>query len=302
MSSLRAVSSEPQIPLWKERQDGLLEYCGPTDKPVVVDSWRKLDAEIDVDIWAQAAIAASVTAVYGQEDMQELADGVEKSVQYVRRMAKTFRYYTQKETRVSSSNIYFGHHAISLRHPEPRKALLTAAEKGWTCRRFEDWIVEQRGGKKKKEHLFTDLDRSERTEYLKGLRERVEKERRECRYKEYKGMLADLIESIDWDIYQLGFGIAEDRVREAIDQGQTTVKQIVRFTHLKDGEVHKVIGKLVTDGEYEWFKPPKTTKKARGTTTNTLRRVRDRQPTAHHDPNVGYNSLDEDGDDPDEHY
>jgi hypothetical protein len=263
-------------PIFKERRDGLLEYCGPTDKTAVIAVWRTFDVKIDQDIWGQASVAAAVVPQYGKQDMEDLAFAVEKSVAYVRRMSKTYRYFTQNDTRVS--NLSFKHHSIALRHVNPKAALLLASEKGWGCTKLEEWIINKAAeGKDEQPNAPDPIKLSELREFLAHVEEVIQDDfiqgcpDRGFAMRVFAQWKADLRE----ENRQLYIADLREVVKNAIEnRGALTVKQIITVTGIRQHDVESAVHWLVIDQEeYEWIEERGETDEARGTHTMILHKI-----------------------------
>ena len=268
-------------PLFKEREDGLIEYCGPTDKESAVQHWREFDAQIDIDIWGQASIAAAVVPHYGKGEMDEFAGAIEKSVQYVRRLSKTYRYFTKNETRVS--NLSFKHHAISLRYPNPKAALLLASENGWSAAKLEEWIINELAGTKPGRGM-SEIQMSELREFLGKVEEMIDTEFIEkCPVKTFALRVFGAWKAeVREENKQLYISDLREIVKQAIERGACNVKEITKTTGIKQHEVEAAIRYFVVDTEeYEWIEEGGETDQARGSNAWILHRVGERDGTAY---------------------
>lgn len=260
--------------VFKELADGLLEYCGPTDNPsLAVEKWRELDASIDIGIWGQASIAAAIVPTYGQNQMDEFASAVEKSPCYVRRIAKTYKFFiTQNNTRVS--NLSFKHHSIALRYPDPFEALQQASMNGWGCVRLEEWIINEC----QKTHVKKAV-RRQRQNDLRDFLERVDgiiltDFMETCPNAEFgKRLFKGWRDDIAWELSQINHAETADRVAEAIDSGALTIPDIKSATGLRASEIEGVIGIKVAEGVYEWVREGGETDMARGSRRAILHKV-----------------------------
>jgi hypothetical protein len=252
-------------PLFKERQDGLLEYCGDTKLDAVISTWRQIDTSIDRGFWTQAAIAASITPVYGQDDTGKLAEAIEKSPAYVRRMAKTYRHFTENDTWVS--DLSFKHHSIAMRHPNPSEALLMALEHGWSCAKTEEWIINQavensatkKAVKKQRENEFRAF-----LERVDGiiLNDFMET----CPNADWgRRVFKNWREDVTWELSQIARTEAVDRVQDAINEGAVTVPDIKAKTGLSTREIEAIVGAKVAEGIWELVREGGETDVARGT-------------------------------------
>lgn len=278
-------------PLFKEIGDGLIEYCGPTDAASVVEHWREFDAKIDMDIWGQASIAAAVVPVYGKQDMEEFAGAVEKSVCYVRRMSKTYRYFTKNDTRVS--NLSFKHHSVSLRYTNPKAALLLASEKGWSATKLEEWVINELAGTKPGGRSgLSEIKLSELREFLAHVEEVIDMEfiakcpDRGFAARVFGAWKAEARE----ENKQLYISDLREIVREAITRGARNVKELTKTTGIKQHEVEAAVHYLVTDSEeYEWIEEGGETDQARGSNPWILHKVGDRGGDAYNVPRTSNN-------------
>lgn len=262
-------------PLFKERRDGILEYCGATDAPTVAQAWQTLDAQIDIDVWAQASIAAVITPVWGKETVESFAGQVEKSRAYIYKIAKTYKYYAVDKKSPRVDKLTFKHHTLALRHPDPYSALLEAREKGMSTVRFEEWVInEANTGKVSGRSALSEIKLSE----LRAFLEHVEEVIREdfianCPDKTFGGrVFGAWLNDTREENKQLYISDVRELVRESIDKrAAKTVEQIVKATGLKKYEVESAITWLVDDqGQYEWREQRGETEESRGGHTMML--------------------------------
>lgn len=250
--------------LFKPRPDGLLEYCGDTELPTVIEAWRQIDTRIDRGFWTQAAVAASITPTYGQDDLGKLAEAIEKSPAYVRRMGKTYRHFTQNDTWVS--DLSFKHHYVSMRHPRPSEALLMALEHGWSCAKTEEWIINEAYRNSNSKPV-----RKQRENEFRTFLERVDgiilnDFMQTCPNADWgRRVFKNWREDITWELSQIARTEAADRVSDALEEGACTVADIKTKTGLTVKEIEGVIAGKVAEGVWEYVREGGETEVARGT-------------------------------------
>ena len=270
---MSATPLEPEVmPGFRERPDGLLEYCGSTDEsnPIeAYEAWEKMDATMNLGTWGQASIAASITSVWGESTVEDFAQMVEKSRGYIYKIARTYKYFTEESPRVHK--LTFKHHTLSLSHPEPYEALLHAAENGYSCVRFEEWILNDtyRGiGKPRKKSAAVKIKENNLRTFLEHVEDMI--------MDDFIGCCPDRSFALrvfgPWqkevrdENRQLYIEDVRDMVRNAVDErGACTVKEIVKQTGIKQGEIEKAVAWLVGQKEYEWIQKRGETEEARGT-------------------------------------
>lgn len=264
-------------PIFKERQDGILEYCGSTEVPDVADAWQKLDAQIDVDVWSQASIAAAITPVWGGETIEEFALQVEKSRAYIYKISKTYKYYAVDKKSPRVENLTLKHHTLALRHPNPHAALLHAREKGMSTVRFEEWLIEEIGsGKTRGRSAMSEIKLSELRAFLERVEETIQEEFIDkCPDKEFATRvfgpwLRDAREENKL-LYQSDI---REIVRQAIDQrAARNIVEIIKATGISKHEVESAVIWLVDEQKaYEWVEQGGETEEARGSNAQFLQK------------------------------
>jgi len=273
-------------PIFKEREDGILEYCGSTDAPAVADAWQKLDAQIDVDVWSQASIAAAITPVWGKDTVESFALQVEKSRGYIYKIAKTYKYYAidQKSPRVE--NLTLKHHTLALRHPNPHAALLHAREKGMSTTRFEEWILDEVGsGRAKGRSALSEIALSELRKFLEHVEEVIQEDFIEnCPDKTFAvRVFSAWLNDAREENRQLHIKDLREIVRQSIEKrAARTVVEIIKATGFRKLDVESAVAWLVAEEkEYEWVEQGGETEEARGSNCMILHRVGQRDGTAY---------------------
>jgi hypothetical protein len=113
-------------------------------KPKTLDSfveeWRRVDESLQSSLWELARIAASLTSVYGESDVEVFARKVGRAPSYVRSLAQVHRVF-ENATRVA--NLTFTHYRVAVRSQTPQAAITIASERRMSTRELEAWIDEQ---------------------------------------------------------------------------------------------------------------------------------------------------------------
>lgn len=266
-------------PIFKERKDGILEYCGSTDIAVVAEAWEGLDSAIDMDIWSQASIAAAVTPTWQKETVKAFAEQVEKSFGYIYKISRTYRYFTQNCPRVQK--LTFKHHTLSLRHPNPHAALLHAREKGMSTVKFYEWLIEEVGsGRARGRSAMSEIQLSELRAYLEHVEEVIQTDFIEnCPDKAFATRVfgAWLREARE-ENKQLYISDIRELVRNAIEErAARNIQEIMKATGIRKNEVESAVVWLVQEREeYEWIEEGGETDTARGSNAWILHKVGDR--------------------------
>lgn len=264
-------------PIFRERKDGILEYCGSTEVPAVADAWQRLDAQIDIDVWSQASIAAAITPIWGGDTVEKFAEQVEKSRAYIYKIAKTYKYYAIDKKSPRVENLTLKHHTLALRHPNPHAALLHAREKGMSTVRFEEWLIEEVGsGKARGRSAMSEIKLSELRAFLEGVEEMIQEEFIDkCPDKEFATRvfgpwLRDAREENKL-LYQLD---VREIVRSAIEQrAARNIVEIMKATGISKHEVESAVSWLVAEQkEYEWVEQGGETEEARGSNAKFLQK------------------------------
>ena len=263
-----------------ERIDGLVECHAQTIQDHIA-AFRNVTSELDDHYWAQAAVAASAskkygTSEYGKKKMEQLAEAVELSANYLFQMARTYRTFTENFSR--DKNLYFKHHVIACRFANPSKALSVAVEKQMSCAAFNEWVSDQ--NKKRARNVTRKAQQAAQTQFLDHL-EHVESIieddfMKNCPIKDFarrvyeKGWLSE----IKFELRQYNRKLNEDLIRGAIeDDGARTLQEIKEVTTLAMSDVESLVGQLVATNEYEWVREGGETDMARGGRRNILHRI-----------------------------
>jgi hypothetical protein len=252
-------------PIFREISGGLLEYCGPTDDTsLAVEKWRELDASIDIGIWGQASIAAAIVPKYSQDDIGKFAEAVEKAPCYVRRMAKTYRYFiVENDTRVS--NLSFKHHSVALRHSDPEAALMRASENGWSCVKLEEWILNEAVVNVSEKRAIKQERQNDFRQFLESVDAAVLDFMATCPNAEWgKRVFRGWRDDVAWELSQIARAEVSDRVVDAMESGARTVSDIKAATGLRATEIESVIALRVAEGTWEWVRKGGETEMARG--------------------------------------
>lgn len=289
MGDTKLTRIEIQIPQQEERQpkfqfikvkDGMVAVVAETTQDHIA-AFRNVTEELDEHYWAQAAVAASLSKKYGMGDpgkgeMQKLAEAVELSSNYLYRMARTYRTFTESFPR--ESKLYFKHHVIAAGYTNPSEALAVAVERGMPCGALEEWVSDQ--NRKKAKRASRKAVEEVRTQFLDHL-EHVESVIQDdfikfCPSKDFarrvyeKGWLAE----IKSELRQYNRKLNEDIVRAAIDDdGAVTVGDIREVTGLPLSDIEGLVGQFVANGEYEFVPQGGQTDVARGSARMVLHKV-----------------------------
>jgi pyruvoyl-dependent arginine decarboxylase (PvlArgDC) len=254
-----------------QRVDGLVECRADTIQDHIA-AFRNVTEELDDHYWAQAAVAASASkkygnSEYGKKKMEQLAEAVELSPNYLYRMARTYRTFTENFPR--ERKLYFKHHVIACGYANPSKALSAAVASGMTCGALEDWVSEQ--NKKKAKKITRKAQQAAQTDFLQHL-EHVESVIeadfiKNCPIKDFarrvyeKGWLSE----IKFELRQFNRQLNIDLIRGAIDEdGARTLQEIKEVTTLAMSDIESIVGQLVATNEYEWVKKGGKPDEARG--------------------------------------
>lgn len=243
-----------------EREDGLVEFHGESTEAHIA-AFRAVNSGIDDHYWSQAAVAASLSkkygkAKYGDEQMEELAQAVELSVNYLQQIARTYRTFSQFVSR--DTNLSFNHHRIAARYKNPEEALAQARANGMSCRSLEEWITEQHA--KSAKRITRKAKHSVKTEFLEHL-EHVESVIEDdfianCPSKDFARRVyaQSWLTEIKFELRQFNRQANEEMIRAAIeDDGACTIKEIRSATDLPESDIDAVVGAFIATGEYEWI-------------------------------------------------
>jgi pyruvoyl-dependent arginine decarboxylase (PvlArgDC) len=254
-----------------QRIDGLVECHAETLQDHIA-AFRNVTDELDDHYWAQAAVAASASkkygsSEYGKKQMEQLAQAVELSTNYLYRMARTYRTFTENFPR--ETKLYFKHHVIACGYANPGKALAVAVSSEMSCGALEEWISEQ--NRKKAKRMTRKAQKAVQTEFLVHL-EHVEQVIEEdfiknCPSKDFARRVYEKgwLNEIKFELRQYNRKVNEDLVRAAIDDdGARTLVEIKEVTTLSMSDVESMVAQLVATDEYEWVREGGETDMARG--------------------------------------
>jgi hypothetical protein len=269
-----------------ERPDGLYELEAETTEDHIA-AFRDATIELDDHYWAQAAVAASLSkkygnGEYGKGEMEKLAEAAELSSNYLYRMARTYRTFTENFPR--ERNLYFKHHVIACGYANPVEALAVAVEGGMSCGRLEEWVSEQ--NRKKASRTTRQRKRQVSTDFLSHL-EHVESVIEEdfianCPSHDFSSRVyKEWLSQIKFELRQLLRGANQDKIRAAIeDEGAQTCRQIKELTGLALCDVEAGVGIMVAQNEYEWINRGGKKDDQRGSPEQILHRVGEPDGTA----------------------
>ncbi len=101
-----------------------------------VEVWRSLDSRIQDDKWRMAAVAASLTATWGEkgEVMARFAHEAGTSGRRVYEYAATWKAWASRER---SQTLSFHHHTIAARSEDPEGAIEAAEVEELSTRQLE---------------------------------------------------------------------------------------------------------------------------------------------------------------------
>jgi hypothetical protein len=269
---------QPQFS-FHEREDGTVTVEAETLQDHIA-AFRTVTEEMDDHYWAQAAVAASASkkygnGEYGKKKIEELADAVELSANYLYKMARTYRTFTENFPR--EKNVIFAKHVIACSYANPSKALAYVRDNPMSCRDFEAWVSDQNA--KKAKRITKERQKAVKTEFLEHL-ERVEQIIEEdfirnCPSKDFarrvyeKGWLAE----IKFELRQFNRKVNEDLIRGAIEDGARVLQEIRDATSLALSDIEALVGQLVATNEYSWVREGGETDMARGGRRMILHRI-----------------------------
>lgn len=96
-----------------------------------VSAWAQVEGEMQDRLWMLAAVAASLTTVYGDQSVGAFASEVGCSARRVYDYAATHKAW---QSRRRSQILSFGHHTIAARAEEPEVAIERAEIEGLSTR------------------------------------------------------------------------------------------------------------------------------------------------------------------------
>lgn len=254
-----------------QRLDGLVEVEAETIQDHIA-AFRAVTSEMDDHYWAQAAVAASVSKKYGKgeyadKQMEKLAEAAELSVSYLRKIARTYRTFTQSFPR--ETNLHFSHHRAACDFTNPSEALAVAVERGLSCRALEEWVSEQnKKNAKKKTRKAQQAVQTEFLTHLEHVESIIEDDFiKNCPIKDFARRVYEKgwLQEIKFELRQYNRKLNEDLIRAAIDDdGARTLQEIKEVTTLALSDVESIVGQFVALGEYEWVKKGGKPDEARG--------------------------------------
>ena len=99
-----------------------------------VSAWAQVEDEMQDRLWMLAAVAASVTTVYGDQSIGSFAAEVGCSARRVYDYAATYKAW---QSRQRSQSLSFHHHTIAARAEEPEKVIEEAEIEEMSTRELE---------------------------------------------------------------------------------------------------------------------------------------------------------------------
>lgn len=261
MAKIPSQSAASQ-PLLVQRPDGTWEFNGVTEEDHV-DTFLKVDGDVDSAQWALAAIAASIDTRYGEDNIGDFAKKVKHTPRHIRRIAKTYRETMQKGRH--RPNLTFSHHVEALAYENVEEALDAAEANDLSALGLRDWI------NKKAHERLDSKEKKERETSFQEFLERVESVILNdwlvtCPNQAWgRRIFNPVLDEIRWENRQLYMQGIKDKVKAAISKGSLTISDIKATTGLKAAEIESTVGSMVIDGELEWVREGGETEVARGT-------------------------------------
>lgn len=274
-----------------DRPDGLVEFRAESTEAHIV-AFREVNSGIDVHYWSQGAIVASLTKKHGEKSaaIDDMAEAVELSANYLRKMARTYRtfQFVPRDTSLS-----FSHHRAACRHARPEEALAVAKAQGMSKNQLEDWVSEQAYRRatvaiRKAKRAVKNAERETWREHLMHMDQVIAEDfiknspnqefaRRVCA--EWRVEIAD-------ELKQLEISEHRELIISAIDErGAENVKAIKKATGISTQEVGWIVARLVAENLYEWVDKFSL---GRGSAEQILHRVGDADGTSFSLPNSGH--------------
>ena len=270
-------------------KNGLLEFHGESIEAHVA-AFRFVDKGVDDHYWSEAAIAASLSKKYGKgeygdEKMKAFGEAVDRSVGYLRQIARTYRTFTVNQNVSRDNDLSFNIHRIACLHPSPVDALAQAKAHGMTCRALEVWISEQslRRASKATRKAHGAARSSWRDHLLHMDKVIVEDFIQNSPNKEFaRRVCADWRQEIADELKQLEISENRELVIDAIDnRGAEDLKAIQRSTGIKKEHVGWLVGRLVAENLYEWIPKGGKGDEQRGSPSMILHKVGERDGGAY---------------------
>ena len=275
--SPRSVASVPDL---VERPDGLWEYHGKSLEDHIT-VWRDIDEKVESAQWAMAAIAASLTTKYGENDIEKFAQAVSRSSGYIWKVARTWKFWADRNSVPEGhfSDLTFSHHVRAITHNDPVEAMNVARDRGFSAIGLEEWIsdvaVENVDKPKKKSRKEPERE-NEYKVWLERLDTALLKDFiPTCPNKEFarRVLAREWREIIAWELRETNRSENRDLILAAIEEGAFTEDDLRKVTRLRSSEISGVIGALVAEGLYEWVREGGETDMARGSRRAILHRV-----------------------------
>lgn len=267
------AETEPDRPpkfSFHELEDGTVAVEAETLQDHIA-AFRNVTEDMDDHFWAQAAVAASASkkyghSEYGKKKMDELAEAVELSANYLYRMARTYRTFTENFPR--EKNVIFAKHMIACGYANPSKALEYVRDHPMSCRDFEQWVSDQ--NRKKGKRVTRQRQQAVKTAFLEHL-EHVEQVIEDdfianCPSRDFARRVYEKawLSEIKFELRQFNRKLNEELIKGAIDDGARTLQEIRDATSLALSDVESLVGQLVATNEYEWVREGGETEMARG--------------------------------------
>jgi hypothetical protein len=98
---------------------------------------RMLKGNVERDMWALAAVCASLESKYGEQTIPGFAKDVGFSADYVRKMALTYRAWENNSRELDLS---FTHYKIAAQSKNPQKAIEAAKTERMSKRQLEAYV------------------------------------------------------------------------------------------------------------------------------------------------------------------
>ena len=239
------------VPTLVARSDGLYDFQADTIQDHIA-VWRTVDSGLDSSRWAMAAVAASLTGKYKEEQVKEFARSVDYSAGYVWKIARAHKFYTDKQKCPSGivEGMSFSHHIRALSHPDPIEALHHAKANGLPAPVLEEWITSE--ARKKATGPQKAAHRKRQNDFREFL-ERVDKViltnfMETCPNAEWgRRVFKSWRDDITWELGQIARTEVADRVSEALSEGAVTVPDIKAKTGLTVKEIDGVVAWKVAE-------------------------------------------------------
>lgn len=131
----------PTTEKWFEHdKKGRVVFTGQTYEDHVA-AWDDAQIEVEAGLWGQAQIAASLVTKYNESTVKRFAHDVKVAASWVWALAKTYRAFSEKSTRVDY--LSFTHHRIastSEKYGTPQEVLEKAHDNEWSTRELKEYV------------------------------------------------------------------------------------------------------------------------------------------------------------------